>query len=151
MNPLTWFLFGQTVCVVILVPLAIWLHRKYLGLAIDTATTYLRGQLNDMSDELELARLQRDTYFTKIDSIANERDIWIDLHNREAIGHGNAQNMMMGTIDALGRQLVALGERPKIPRVIQEVREEYQAAFETPAREKVAQLETERAKAQKTS
>lgn len=141
MNSLLWWISGVSCAALALVPLATWLHRRAVARAIDTVTVYLRRQIEDMSGELdsarearEAARAERDRYLVKVSDLAQERDAWMNLQRREAIGHGNAQNLMMQTIDGLGRQLQQAGKTPKIPAVIAQVREEFQAKFEDPAR-----------------
>ncbi len=147
MNSFTWWLFGYLCAGVAAIPTALIMFRRYrnaaVGAAVDTATAYLRAQINDMSTELESAREARDRYFEKIQGIGRERDAWMDLQRRESIGHGHAQDLMMTTIDSLGRQVQSArkcscgadvpGRAPRIPAVLQAVREEFHEKFEGPA------------------
>lgn len=64
--------------------------------------------------------------FQKINaSILHERDKWQALYWSQGAGHGNAQALMMATIDVLARQLMGLGKKVVIPPVIQATMDEY--------------------------
>lgn len=87
--------------------------------------------------QLDAARDKTSRYFDLISEMEKERNGWHKLHQEECIGHGNAQNLMMGTIEDMARTMSAKGLRFQIPRVLHAVREEFLQSFELPAREDV--------------
>jgi len=92
------------------------------------------AQLEHALTEAITERDKSSRYFLKITEFEQERDRIQVLYTRHAIGHGNAQQLMMNTIETLVRQLQAKGVRAQIPKVLHVVREEYQANYEVPAR-----------------
>ena len=153
MNSLIWVIVGALGAALPLLILGLSLHRRYVGIAVDAATSYLRQQCNEMSGELEIARTRADNYFQKIDDATRQRDIWVSLHHAESIGHGNAQNLMMEQIEILVRKLEnvkgavrlhlgaesALSQRvdvlckTRLNPVLEQVRAEHQATYVQPA------------------
>lgn len=102
----------------------------------------LRQRVSDLTSELERARevaqderSKRERYFEKISDFERERSRWQKSYYEQSIGHGNAQELMMNTIEGLATQVKALGGRPKIPNVIHAVREEFIGQHELPSRE----------------
>ena len=88
----------------------------------------------------ERARTAR--YFEKITDFERERTTWQTSYYEQSLGHGNAQQLMINTIETLARQLQENGVRPQIPKIIYAIREEYQTQHEMPA---LAALEAIRA------
>jgi len=86
------------------------------------------------------ADAKTDRYFEQISVFEKQRDHWQKLYFDQAVGHGNAQSLMMGTIEKLCRDLVAKGARPQVPKVLYTLREEYIQTHELPAREGLAAL-----------
>ena len=82
----------------------------------------------------EEARAQKDRYFEKISEFEKQRNDWHRLYVEQSIGHGNAQNLMMDTIEQMGKVLSANRIRFQIPRVLHEVRAEFLEKYEMPAR-----------------
>lgn len=109
-------------------------------------TETLHGELKQALADIQSARAEtkvesdkRSRYFDKISEVQAERDQWYKLYTAQSIGHGNAQALMMGTIEQLARQMKAKGIEPKIPRILQDVRAEFQTTHEEPARLAAAQ------------
>ncbi len=92
-------------------------------------------------------RATRERYFNQISEFERQRTQWQTSYYEQSVGHGNAQDLMMGTIEALARQLQALGQRPKIPSVLHALRSEYQATHEMPARAAMEAIEAAKAAA----
>lgn len=122
-------------------PAAYLAHRLRLRGVFLRGTRLLAEQVADLRIAVEHARevatTERDRtsrYFAKISAMAEERDGWHHLYTQQAIGHGNAQNLMMGEIEKLARALSAKGVTYQMPRILQEVREEFLGKYETPAR-----------------
>jgi hypothetical protein len=110
-------------------------------LALDLATHENITERDRLHAELKLVisdfHSERDKvsrYFAKISDFERERDGWQKLYHEQSIGHGNAQALMMGTIENLARQLHAKGVRAQIPKVLHEIREEFIGKHEMPAR-----------------
>lgn len=93
---------------------------------------YLQVQLNE-------ARARAERYQNKIAGVLQERDQWHKLWQEQSIGHGNAQNMMMGTIEEMGRLLTQHKVRYQLNPLLQTVRSEYLEQHEMPAREDLRQ------------
>ncbi len=110
------------------------LHLWRLKVVFMAGTRILTEQVAELRVGIDTERDKTSRYFTAIDGIKKERDDWHQLYTGQAIGHGNAQNLMMGEIEKLARALAAKGVRYSMPRVLQEVREEYLGKYEMPAR-----------------
>ncbi len=109
--------------------------------AFMTGTKLMAEQLADLTIEVERAREATEAerakgvrYFHKISDFETERTKWQELYYTQSIGHGNAQQLMMNTIEDLARKLQKLGVRAHIPRVLQAVRDDYLSEHEMPAR-----------------
>ncbi len=98
-------------------------------------TTELNNEIAHWKEMAIEAEAARQRYFVKISEVTTERDIWIKKCTDESIGHGNAQNLMMRTIDEMGQVLRAKGLNFKMPPVLQAVREEFVQVHEAPARQ----------------
>lgn len=112
--------------------------------AMNAELQVIRGANSELGQELKSLhlmlqdeRLKSQRYFEKISGIAKERDEWLKLYTDQSIAHGNAQNMMLNTIEHLSRQLSAHGIKHKVPGIINEVRAEYVSKHESPARDLV--------------
>jgi len=110
------------------------LHRRRVKSMFMKGTRALALQVGSLQVALEDARAQKDRYFSKIEEFEKQRDDWHQLYVDQSIGHGNAQNLMMGTIEQMGKVLSAKGIRFSIPRVLHEVRAEFMETHEMPAR-----------------
>lgn len=143
-------------------PLMLWVfvRAKRVGLAAVVAseakrsaqvfmegTRALTEQLTAVTIEVERARAVAEEergktvrYFRKITDFETERTRWQKLYNEQSIGHGNAQQLMMTTIEALARQLQAKGVRVQIPKVLHALREEFASTHEMPSRDQVEAL-----------
>ena len=100
----------------------------------------LTDQLGALQQQIEAARLEAQTerdkssrYFAKCQDFEKERDEFQHLYTTQSIGHGNAQNLMMQTIERLAQQLQQKGVRAQIPKVLHVVREEFREHHEIPA------------------
>ncbi len=119
----------------ILVSLACWvLHRWRLKAVFMAGTRLLASRLGTMQLERDEARAEKERYYLKIAEFEKQRNDWHKLYVEQSIGHGNAQNLMMDTIEQMGRVLSAKGIRFQIPRVLHEVRAEFLESHEMPAR-----------------
>lgn len=131
-------------CTGTFVVMGIWLFRvllRRLDSSLAAECAELNRRISELTSELERARevtqderARRERYFEKISEFEKERSGWQKLYYEQAIGHGNAQELMMGTIEALANQVQALGGKPRIPSVLQAVRSEYVTHHELPAR-----------------
>ncbi len=97
-------------------------------------TSVLGAQLGAAQVAIEEARAQKDRYFQTITEFEKQRNSWHQLYVDQSIGHGNAQNLMMDTIEQMGKVLSSKGVRFQIPRVLHEVRAEFLEKYEMPAR-----------------
>jgi hypothetical protein len=57
--------------------------------------------------------------------ILDERDKWQHMYQEQSAAHGNAQAIMMGAIDYMGRKLDAAGVKFQIPAILEEVRAQF--------------------------
>ncbi len=148
------------ICVAVLVlgyPL-FWLERRrHLKRAFERGTKHLTDQMGELQYQLETARTmfedergQKQRFQAKNLEIQTERDQWIKLYHDQAIGHGNAQNLMMEVIDRLGAQLTSRGIKYKVPSVLQLMREEFMQNHELPSRKALELLERAKDVTQKT-
>jgi hypothetical protein len=64
--------------------------------------------------------------------ILTERDNWQHLYFDQAVGHGNAQAMMMSTIDYLAGRLRGLGVEVPLPAALSQVQQEFTRQHVTP-------------------
>jgi hypothetical protein len=110
------------------------LHRWRVRQIFMRGTGVLAQEVGTLQLALEDARAQKDRYFEKISEFEKQRDEWHQLYVDQSIGHGNAQNLMMDTIEQMGKVLSSKGIRFKIPRVLHEVRAEFSEKYEMPAR-----------------
>ena len=122
-------------------------ERDEARLALELATQEratererLHAELKLVINDLHSERDKVSRYFSKISDFEKERDTWQRMYHEQSIGHGNAQALMMGTIENLSRQLQAKGVRVQIPKVLHEIREEFLGAHELPSREGVEAL-----------
>lgn len=136
-------------CAVLLLgyPLVWWMRGRGLHRIFERASSMARDRIQELQLELERARevaqAERDKssrYFTKISDFERERDDWQKRYTLQSIGHGNAQSLMMQTIDGMARQLQSKGVKVKIPKVLHAVREEFLATHELPARQLEAEI-----------
>lgn len=97
-------------------------------------TDVLTRQIGELRVQLEDARGRADRYRTKISEVLQEREDFHQLWQQQSIGHGNAQNMMMTTIEEMGRLLSQKGVRYRLNPLLQAVRDEYLEKHEMPAR-----------------
>lgn len=114
-----------------------------------------RQRIAELQAEVERARQVADAerdkssrYFLKITDFEKERDQWQELYTRQSIGHGNAQSLMMRTMEQMAQQLQAKGVRAQIPKALHAVREEFLQNHELPAREVAAKMAENRALSQ---
>ena len=76
----------------------------------------------DLSEE----KRKSGEYFGKIDETLNECEIWRSLYHRQAVGHDNAQGLMMKQIEALVfAYRKETGKMPKLQPIIEKVRVEW--------------------------
>ncbi len=144
-------------------PLLWWLGRRRqraFERALDSATTYSAQQADELREQLasawtqalaaaraevvtELAAARAEAtaerdkssrYFLKISDFERERTQWQNLYTSQSIGHGNAQNLMMRTIEDFARLLQNHGVKVVVPKVLSAIREEFQATHEQPSR-----------------
>lgn len=115
-------------------PLGFLWHTRRVSAVFMAGTKILTTEMGELKLQIEEARAQKDRYFDKISEMEKQRDEWHALYTSQAIGHGNAQNLMMGEIEKLARALAVKGVRYKMPMVLQAVREEFLQTYEMPAR-----------------
>lgn len=115
-------------------------------------TTLLAEECATLKVELERAREvaadergKRERYFVKISEFERQRTDWQERYYAQSIGHGNAQELMMATVENLARQLQSLGHRPRIPSVLHALRAEYQSQHEMPSRAALEAIEQAKA------
>lgn len=96
----------------------------------------LYGQIRELQDKRNADTERRAAeYFAKIEEVIKEREVWREWYNDQSIGHDNAQQLMMRTIDRLGAQITRLtGQPPRIEPVLHFVSEGFQAAHGEQAR-----------------
>ncbi len=124
----------------------------------ESKTTFMRGtqhlaeECASLKVEVERAREVADEaraktarYLDKISDFERERTTWQTSYFEQSVGHGNAQQLMMNTIETLAKQLQAKGVRPQIPSVIHAVRSEFEANHEMPARAALEAIEAAKA------
>ena len=87
--------------------------------------------------EAQDARDHKSRYFLKIAEIEQEMTTWKNLYQEQSIGHGNAQAMMMRTIEHLGSLLKKHGVKFELPRALNAVRADFEEEHAAPAREAV--------------
>lgn len=95
----------------------------------------LRVQVERAREEAGEARDQKSRYFDKISGIEKEMTGWKNLYREQAIGHGNAQALMMNVIEHQQKLLRAKGVRFDVPEVLRALREEFQATHELPSKD----------------
>jgi hypothetical protein len=83
-------------------------------------------------DQWEEWERKAESYRSLNSSILNERDKWQHLYGEQSVAHGNAQAMMMGTIEYMGKKLTRSGISFQIPAVLEEVRQQYIENHVTP-------------------
>ncbi len=114
--------------------LGLVLHGWRLKRVFMAGTREMAIQLGVAEVALAEARSQKDRYYEKIAEFEKQRNSWHALYVEQSIGHGNAQNLMMSTIEEMGKVLSSKGIRFNIPRVLHEVRAEFLEKYEMPAR-----------------
>ncbi len=102
---------------------------------------FLRVEIERARDVADGERAKTARYFAKISDFERERTTWQTSYYEQSLGHGNAQQLMMNTIETLAKQLQAAGIQPRIPNVIFAVREEFVAQHEQPSRDALAAIE----------
>lgn len=65
-------------------------------------------------------------------SILDERDKWQHLYGEQSVAHGNAQAIMMGAIEYMGKKLAMAGIPFQVPAVLEEVRQHFIQNHVTP-------------------
>ncbi len=87
-------------------------------------------QLRMNTQELQIAttecadwKRRAEEYRKRNESVLEERDKWMHLYDRQAIGHGNAQVWMLETIEGLAGQLRAHGIKVAVPPVVRQAHE----------------------------
>lgn len=73
-----------------------------------------------------------ESYRSLNSGILTERDTWQHLYREQSAAHGNAQAIMMGAIDYMGRKLEAAGVKFQVPAVLDEVRRQFVSDHVTP-------------------
>ncbi len=115
-------------------------HTRRVVSVFMRGTKVLAAENGALQVALETARAEKERYYLQIAEFEKQRNAWHALYVEQTIGHGNAQNMMMEVIDAMGRRLSESGIKFKIPRVLHEVRSEFLEQHEMPAREQAEKL-----------
>ncbi len=96
---------------------AFWLERRrHTRVVFERGHALLTQHLGDLQQQLEQARETTHRYQLKIGDTLAERDRWVTLYYEESIGHGNAQDMMMGLINRMGAKLQQAGAVGEIER-----------------------------------
>lgn len=123
-----------------------WEHAN-LQAAFMEGTRLLAEECATLKLEVERAReiaqderSKRERYFTQLEAFEKQRVEWQELYFAQSVGHGNAQSLMMQTIERLSRELQAKGGRPVIPKVLHALRGEFEERHELPARQAQALL-----------
>jgi hypothetical protein len=89
------------------------------------AFEHARGQWEDWERKAESFRSINS-------SILDERDKWQRLYTEQSIAHGNAQAIMMGAIEYMGKKLSIAGIAFQVPAVLEEVRQAFIQNHVTP-------------------
>lgn len=82
------------------------------------AFEHARGQWEEWERKAESFRLLNS-------SILHERDTWQRLYTEQSVAHGNAQAIMMGAIEYMGKKLTIAGVSFQVPPVLEEVRQQF--------------------------
>lgn len=116
------------------------LHDKRVEQALkDGEDAFVRGTALLSEEVLSLRAIvedergQKGRFQSKIAEVTEERDQWVTLYHEQSIGHGNAQTIMMETIEIQARALRARGIKVTIPSVIQQLRDDFRSQHEEPA------------------
>jgi len=128
------FLAGAIVATVVLWS---WLGRRAQAplLASQQALSEALGALEREQQLRELAEKKAAEYFDAIEGVVKERSNWSSLYQRVVLEYGNAQDLMMRTIDNLCRQLEKLGKKVEVSKAIKAVRQEFFETHERPLKE----------------
>lgn len=103
--------------------------RKTVDLEIDA----VRQENADLRGQLDGARNRADSLFASADSVVKECTEWRRRYYEQSLQAGNAQALMMATLEQLAAKCQALGGKVEIPRIIQAVRSEYVTQHVQPA------------------
>ena len=117
-----------------------WAHRRRVRAMFMQGTQTLATELGATQVALQTARDEKERYYLQIAEFERQRNGWHKLYIEQTIGHGNAQVLMMETIDKMGRALSDRGIKFRIPRVLHEVRAEFLETHEMPARHEAEKL-----------
>lgn len=129
-------------------------HRKGMEFGVLAAKT----EIQNARAAFEHARAQWEEWERKAESfrsinssILRERDTWQGLYNEQSIAHGNAQAIMMGAIEYMGKKLSIAGITFQIPPVLEEVRQQFIHNHVTPVLPKSSSVQTELEKSSEKS
>lgn len=107
----------------------------------------LKIQVENARENAGASEAKADRYFIKISDFERQSSAWQKLYYDQTLGHGNAQEMMMSTIEALAQQLQSMNVRPRIPSILHALRSEYLSAHEMPVKAAMAAIEAAKASA----
>lgn len=105
-------------------------------LALDGSAELLR----EVTEQLQRTLAERNDFERRaeenrktIETVLKERDGWIELYDKQSIGHGNAQAIMMDAIGYLEAQLSAAGVTVELPGIVRQTQDQYLMAHVLPA------------------
>lgn len=143
------------VLVLALLSVAWWRgHRAGMEFGVLAAKNEIQGT----QAAFEHARAQWEDWEKKAESfrsfnagILNERDTWQRLYSEQSVAHGNAQAIMMGAIEYMGKKLTTAGIPFQVPSVLEEVRQDFVRNHVTPVLSQSAAVESESKKSSEKS
>lgn len=110
-----------------------------------TGTRLLAEEVATLKIEVERSRevateerAKRERYFLSISKAESECESWKKLYHEQSIGHSNAQELMMQFITRAQQALAAKGVRLQIPKVLNEIRDDFREQHEMPSRAALA-------------
>jgi len=106
---------------------------------VELEKTLIRDN-EELSQQVEIARRQRDELFRqkaeqfeRIDGIVKEANGWRSHYHEQSIAHGNAQALMLETIERQAKALTALGRLTEVPPIIRTVMADFRKEHVMPA------------------
>jgi hypothetical protein len=134
---------GIAVVACLLSSVACYVRGHWTGMA--SGILQARDEIRSTTEVAEHCRQQWAIWEQKAESyrslnsdILLERDKWQHLYSDQSAAHGNAQALMMGAIDYMGRKLDAAGIKFQVPPVLAEVQRQFVSDHLTPAIQQVS-------------
>lgn len=116
------------------------LGPKLAVLLAKRETARMAALVQDLTRQLQRTLAERNDFERRaeenrktIETVLKERDGWIELYDKQSIGHGNAQAIMMDAIGYLEAQLSAAGVTVELPGIVRQTQDQYLMAHVLPA------------------